>query len=225
MAMGLSQYTARLAQVDPEALWDTGMVVVLSAFGLSRALLVVENLRMFLAHPVLVLELPSLTKEGLFLTVAVAAVYVWRKGLALLRALDAAAPCGVLFWASLELGSVADGSRAGMPTAVPWAIASVFGRVHPVEVYSAIAALSLCGALLWVLRRRRRAGETAGWGLALAGLLLFVLDFFRLPLELYGTSRLDGIEVRALQVMVSGGALLAWAMARGAVPGDLGDAV
>ena len=225
MAMGLSQYTARLAQVDPEALWDTGMVVVLSAFGLSRALLVVENLRMFLAHPVLVLELPSLTKEGLFLTVAVAAVYVWRKGLALLRALDAAAPCGALLWGFLELGGVADGTREGMPTAVPWAVASVFGRVHPVEAYSAIAGLSLCAGLLWVLRLERRTGETAGWGLALAGLLVFVLDFFRLPLELYGTSRLEEIEWRALEAMIAGGALLAWAMVRGAGRGDLGDAV
>jgi phosphatidylglycerol---prolipoprotein diacylglyceryl transferase len=215
-AMTLSLYTARLAGIDPDALWNTGAVLVFTAFGLSRALLVVENLHTFLVYPVLVLELPSLTKEGVLLTAVVGVMYAWRKGLPLLRTLDAAAPCGALLWAFQGLGGLAEGTRNGMPAAVPWATLSSYGRVHPVEAYYALAGLLLAVGLVGVLKLDLRAGETAAWGALLYGLLLFVVDFFQLPIEPNGTSWFDGIQVRALEAMGVGGALLAGIAGRGA---------
>jgi phosphatidylglycerol:prolipoprotein diacylglycerol transferase len=213
-AMALGLRTARMAGIDRDAFWDTGMVAVLSAFLLSRALLVAENLRIFLQYPLLVLQLPSLTAGGLFLTGIATWVYLRRRRLPLLRALDAAAPCAALLAASFEFGRVADGTREGMPTALHWAIASAFGQVHPVELYSAIAWLALCVALLWVLGRAKDAGETAAWGLVLGGLLLFALDFFHLPSELFGGTWLDPIQWRAL-MSIAGGFLMLAALADG----------
>jgi phosphatidylglycerol:prolipoprotein diacylglycerol transferase len=209
-AMALGQWTARLAHVDPDGLWDTCMVSVLAAFVLSRGLLVIENLHAFLAEPVLVLELPSLTKPGMFLTVLVVIAYAGYKRLPLLPLLDALAPCGALLWAFLELAGVADGPSEGMPTSMPWAVESSFGHVHPVEIYSAIAALVLCIGLLWLFQRAS-AGQTSAFGLIFAGLLLFVLDFFRLPAMIYDSAALDPIQNRALLVVAAGTLLLIWA--------------
>lgn len=206
-AMALGLRTARMAGIDRDAFWDTGMLAVFSAFLLSRALLAVENLRVFLAYPLLLLQLPSLTDGGLLLAVVVTALYMRRRRLPLLGALDASAPCAALLGAALEFGRVADGTREGMPMAWRWAVASAFGQVHPVEIYSAVTWLATCGGLLWVLARARRAGETAAWGLVLGGLLLFALDFFHLPSVLYGTAWLDRVQWRAL-MLIGGGCLM-----------------
>jgi phosphatidylglycerol:prolipoprotein diacylglycerol transferase len=196
-AMILGQRTARVARVDRDAFWDAGMITVFAAFILSRVLLVVENLRTFLAYPVLVLELPSLTKTGLWATAFVAFLYLRRRGLPLLDVLDAAAPCAALLCAFLSLGRAAEGTRE-------------FGRVHPVELYSAAAWLVLCVVLLRIQQRAHTSGETAAWGLVLGGLVLFLMGFFRLPEMLYGQAWVDGSQWRAVEYMVAGSLLLAW---------------
>jgi phosphatidylglycerol:prolipoprotein diacylglycerol transferase len=208
-AMLLGQHTARLARVNAGALWDAGMVAVFSAFVLSRALLAAENFSLFLGFPVLLLQAPSLTVGGMVLTAMVCLYYLRRRRLPLLGTLDAAAPCAALLAAFLEMGRMAEGTHEGMPTKVRWAIESPFGRVHPVEVYSAMAWLVLCALLLWLLRRARREGETAAWGLLLGGLAIFALDFFRLPSELFGNPIFDRVQWRAIALMLAGGATLA----------------
>jgi phosphatidylglycerol:prolipoprotein diacylglycerol transferase len=218
-AMALGLRTAQMARIDRDAFWETGMVAVFSAFLLSRALLVVENLRIFFSYPLLVLELPSLTAAGLLLAAVATALYLRRRRLPLPGVLDAAAPCAALLGAALEFGRVADGTREGMPTALHWAIASAFGQVHPVELYSAVASLAVCAVLLWVLGRAKRAGETAAWGLVLGGLLLFLMDYFRLPAALYGSAWLDRIQWRAL-MLIGGGCVMLMLLGDGDVRED-----
>ena len=59
--------------------------------------------------------------------------------------------------------------------------------------------------------------------------MLFVLQFFRLPVALYANSLLDGYQLRGLEMMVAGGLLLSWLLGIGAQPPlqtkDAGDAV
>jgi len=209
-AMLLGLRTSRMARVDPNGFWDAGMLAVFGAFLLSRALGVLENLRIFLAYPGLALELPSLSAGGLLLTAVGVVVYLKHRDISLLGAMDAAAPCAALLAGCLELGWACYGTRDGMPTRVPWAVASEYGRVHPVEIYSAMAWVGVCGWLLLTLGRGLRAGETAARGFAVGGLVLFAMDFFRLPQEMYGTAWLDGIEWRAMGLMLAGGAMLVW---------------
>jgi phosphatidylglycerol---prolipoprotein diacylglyceryl transferase len=230
-AMILGLRTSRAAGVDRDAFWDAGMVVVFSAFLFSRALLVAQNLRIFLTYPVLVLELPSITVGGLVLTAVVAIAYLRRRRLALLRVLDAAAPGAALLAAFLEMGWTAEGRREGMPTSMPWAVDSAFGRVHPVEIYASIVWLALCIALLWMLSQRHRPGVTAACALALGGLAAFALDFFHLPSLPEGTAGiatwLDRVQWMALASMVAGSHMLAH-FAGDAPPRDgreLGDAL
>ena len=211
LALGLR--TAVLAKIDRDAFWDFGLFSVGAALLLSRILLIAENFNTFRQFPIAVLELPAVSAGGLLVTVFAAFWYLRRRRLPLLGALDAAAPCAALFWAFLDVADFADGTREGMPSAMPWAITSSFGRVHPVEIYMALCWLLAAAAMFWVLTRQRRRGQAASFGLILAGLVFIFTDFFRLPNQLYGNQVLDGIQWRGLEMIVVGSLMLAWRLA------------
>ena len=184
-ALGLSQRTARYAGIDGEALWDAGVTAMIAAFVISRVLLVAFNLHSFLLYPTLLLAVPSLTSTGVLLTAAFLLVYLRRRRLPLLTVLDASAPCAALIWGFVNLGRIVEGTKDGMPTTLPWGVGDrMLGAVHPVEVYTLLAAVGLCLALLGLLRQRGYTGETTAIGLLIAGVAVFFLDFFRLPSNL-----------------------------------------
>jgi phosphatidylglycerol:prolipoprotein diacylglycerol transferase len=213
-ALLLSQRTARLAGVAPEAMWDTGMAAAITALVVSRLLLIATNLKSFLSYPLLVLSLPSFTFSGVLLTALILAIYLRRKRLSLARVADAAAPCLALLWAILSLGSFATGSQ-GMPTTLPWAIDDrILGPIHPVEVYTASAALFLCVLLFRALSFSTTPGKTAATGLFLAGPIAFFLDFFTQPADPAHIVLLDPIQWLALAMALAGFFLLLPQLAR-----------
>ena len=224
LGLACSERTARLAGVDPEALWDAGLFATLTAFVLSRLLLLVENFRSFLAFPLLLLAVPSLTATGLLLTVI--ATYLWLrvKRVPILAALDAWAPCGMLVWALLALGHFAEGSDPGLPTTLPLPFGVPMPgepvELHPVAVYAALCALGLGAAAYRLLRTQTRAGETAGFTLAGAGVTQFLLSFLRQP-GVKAVAGLDLIEWVAVGMMVAGGLLIAGTTASQPGTGDL----
>ncbi len=214
LAMALGLRTSRWARIDPDAFWDLGMVTAVSAIVLSRLMLVLENPRIFLHYPWAVLELHELSAGGELATLLVAIWYLYRRRLPVLGVADAASPCLMLLSAFGQLGDYAGGLRQGLPTTVPWAVGSSFGRVHPVELYTAGGLLLAVAMVLWVLARGAGRGIAAAAALLAAGLAYTLTDFFHLPNALYGTDRLDGIEWRGLEFMALGTVLLAWRLAR-----------
>jgi phosphatidylglycerol:prolipoprotein diacylglycerol transferase len=219
-ALALSQRTARYANLDGAALWDAGMIAMIAAFVISRALLIVFNFHSFLMYPVLLMAVPSLTSTGVLLTAAFLTVYLRRKRLPLLAVLDASAPCAALIWAFVNLGRIAEGTKDGMPTTLPWAVGgrmpalmhgAIQAGVHPVELYTLLVALVLCALLFGLLRRRDYTGTTTAIGLLTAGAAVFFLDFFRLPSDLYPnpqTAWLDPAQFLALGMIAAGGVLV-----------------
>lgn len=209
-ALALSQRTAAPAGVDPDHLWDAGIVAVLSAFLASRLLLAAVNLRLFLAHPLLVLAQPSLTPGGLAVTAAVVWLWLRRQHLPLRRVLDAWAAPATLLAAILQLGHFLEGTDAGMPTTLPWGVPAHSGlpyaRVHPVQLYAAGAYGLLCIAILRRTRRRgsRLAGELAALGLGAGGTITYGLDFLRQPYEDLGGAWLDPAQWLALTALLVG---------------------
>ena len=198
VALLLSQRTAVLAGLAPEAMWDAGVVAAISVFVISRLLLVAFNFKSFLAYPTLILTLPSVTLTGLFGTGVVMMYYLRHRGISYARFLDAAAPCLALLWAILSLGGFATGSE-GLPTTLPWGIEdAMLGRIHPVEVYTAIAAVLLCIVLmraLFVAHTRGDApGKTAATGLFLFGAIAFFLSFLTQPSESSQIFILDPVQ-------------------------------
>ncbi len=206
-ALGLSERAAGLARVSADKLWDAGLFAVMAAFALSRVLLVVTNFKSFLAYPLLLLAVPSLTASGLLLTVIATFLWLRWKGLPVGRTLNAWAPCATLLWAFLALGHFAEGSDPGMATGLPWGIRmpGESTPLHPVALY--------VGLFAWVLTvivyRRVSAGDAASTALVGAGAGQFLLSFVRQPgVEM--VAGLDVLEWVALGMMVAGGVL--WVM-------------
>ena len=106
-ALTLSLRTAATVGLVPDKLWNAGLFTLLSAFALSRLLLIIANLHDFLAYPILLLMVPSLTAGGILLTILATAIYLRLRHLPLLDTLDAWAPCATLTWAFLALGHFA----------------------------------------------------------------------------------------------------------------------
>lgn len=210
-ALALSLRTAVIAGINPDRLWNAGLFLLLSAFVLSRLLLVVMYLHAFLTYPILLMAVPSLTPLGLLLTGIVTVLYLRVRRLPLLTTLDAWAPCATLVWAFLALGHFAEDSDPGLPTTLPWGRAMIAGgvRLHPVALDAAIAAVLLTVVLLRRLRHRRRRGDTAIFALAGVGLMQFLLTFLRQPdpsVELLGNV-LDPIQWVALGMIAAAGVI------------------
>jgi phosphatidylglycerol:prolipoprotein diacylglycerol transferase len=218
-ALSLSLRTAALAGLSPDRLWNAGLFVLLSAFVLSRLLLVVLYFHAFLTYPFLLLAVPSLTPLGLLLTGLVTLLYLRMRRLPLLATLDAWAPCATLVWVFLALGHFAEGSDPGLPTALPWGMAMFPGaaRLHPVALYAAIAAVSLTVALFLQLRRHKRPGDTAAIALTAVGIVQFLLTFMRQPYidAVASSGILDPIQWVALGMIVAAGVI--WLLPRKSV--------
>jgi phosphatidylglycerol:prolipoprotein diacylglycerol transferase len=207
-ALWLSQRTAKATGVDAEKLWDAGMFAVAAAFVVSRMLLIAMDLRAFVAYPLLVLSLPSLTYGGIVLTGVMLWLWLRWKKLPLLRVMDAWAPCAMVLWAALSLGHFIEGTDAGMPTRLPWGVVtpgdSVLGKVHPVQLYALLVAVVLCVWLLKVLVKARRVGMVASVALMAGGVASFGLGMLRQPVESMGDAWLDPAQWMALVAAVMG---------------------
>ncbi|MGD0446187.1 MAG: prolipoprotein diacylglyceryl transferase family protein [Edaphobacter sp.] len=208
LALTLSLRTAATLGLNPEKLWNAGLFTLLSAFALSRLLLIVTNLHDFIAFPILLLMVPSLSALGILLTLVATAIYLRVKHLPLLDTLDAWSPCATLTWAFLALGHFAEGSDAGLPTKLPWALRIPPDRtpLHPVALYAAITAALLTIVLLRQLPRRQHPGDTFALALAASGTAQFLLTFFRQPFP--DSNLLDPIQWIALGMIALAGLVL-----------------
>lgn len=182
-ALTLSLRTAGVTGLSPDKLWNAGLFTALSAFVLSRLLLIAASPHSFLAYPILLLTLPSLNATGILLTLVASAIYLRIHHLPLLTTLDAWSPCATLTWAFLALGHFAEGTDAGLPTTLPWGMAIPPGtiRLHPVALYAALTAAALTLTLLRQLPHRRHPGDTFALALAATGATQFLLSFVRQP--------------------------------------------
>jgi phosphatidylglycerol:prolipoprotein diacylglycerol transferase len=213
-ALSLSLWTAVIAGLSPDRVWNAGLFVLLSAFVLSRLLLIVMYLHAFLTYPILLLAVPSLTPLGLLLTAVVTALYLRMRRLPLLTTLDAWAPCATLVWAFLALGHFAEGSDPGLATTLPWGRPMIAGGIplHPVALYAAMVAVVLTVVLLGYLRRQQRRGDTAVLALAAVGIAQFLLTFVRQPdpaVEVLGNV-LDPIQWVSIGMIVAAGIIWLW---------------
>jgi phosphatidylglycerol:prolipoprotein diacylglycerol transferase len=207
-ALTLSLHTSAIVGLVPDKLWNAGLFTLLSAFALSRFLLIAANLHDFLAYPILLLMVPSLTAGGILLTILATAIYLRLRHLPLLDTLDAWAPCATLIWAFLALGHLAEGTDAGLPTTLPWGlpIPPSATRLHPVALYAAIVAAFLTVILLGQLPRRHYSGDTLALALATSGTAQFLLSFVRQPYP--DTGLLDPIQWIALGMIAASGLVL-----------------
>jgi phosphatidylglycerol:prolipoprotein diacylglycerol transferase len=195
-ALTIALHTARRLAIDPNKIWNLGLIAIFSVLLGSRLLLIVIHLRDFLAHPFWMLGLVSIRSNGVFyagvlLAIGICFGYISAVRLPLLRTLDCLTPALALGLAIESLGAFAAGSEYGSPTTLPWGIVYRHGlaalwsgaplgiRVHPVQLYEGAAALALF-VLQWILLpRRSQDGELAGIFLFGLGIAFYFLDLYR----------------------------------------------
>ena len=208
-AMGAGQWSAKLAGLTAESMWDAGLFALTAAFVISRVTLIVRDVHAFVSLPWVVLALPSFTYSGMALTAVVAAAYVRWKKLPVLAVMDAWAPCAALLAGALSLGHYFEGTDAGMPTNLPWGVhAPGMGRVQPVQMYGVAGSVVLFAVVVGMLRRRLRRGIVAEVALVVGGLMAFLLATMTQPVDWGGSAWLEPGQWIAMGAVVVGGLML-----------------
>ncbi len=178
-----------------ERVWTTGAVGIVTALVAARMLVIVFNLRDFIAHPFWMLGLSDLDDRfvygGMVLGICACAGYILAHRMDLPATLDAMAPAASLGLAIASLGSFAGGSDFGIRTTARWGVvytSRLAARwsgtplgvpLVPVQLYVAAAHLAVGGLTLWAALRLRRSGDAAGLWLFATGLSVFLLDQLR----------------------------------------------
>jgi len=199
-ALFTARVIARRLELNPEKVWDLGILGVLTALFAPRLILIFTNWRDFLAHPLWMIGILRVRSEvatigGIAAAIIVMSAFVFFTRMPFRGTLDALAPSLALGFAIASLGAFAGGSNFGTPTSLPWAVtytsrlASLWNGaplgtpLHPVQIYAALADLCLFALLLAMIVKRVgwkvRNGEVLGSWLFLHGVTNFFLNFLR----------------------------------------------
>lgn len=162
---------------------------------------------------------------GLPVALLVAFLVLRHRRLPVARTLDLLAPSVALGAAITRVGCFLNGCCFGTACAWPWGVRfpagslpeRVLGSValHPTQLYHALAALAILGALLWIDRRRAFDGAAVLSLCALMGLQRIAIESlrFREPSEIllrHGGTTWSVYQAAALALLVFGSAGLAW---------------
>jgi phosphatidylglycerol:prolipoprotein diacylglycerol transferase len=227
LALAMVQRTARITGGDPNQLWNLCVVALFAALVGTRLLLVIVNWTVLRSHPAWLLTLamvhhPLLAGVASLLALAAGLVYAHRKQMPLANTADALAAPLALGLAFEQFGALLAGSGFGTETGRRWAVlyTSPFAArwsgaplgvpVHPVQLYTALAFLTLSLALLVWLPARRQYGDVAGAGLCAAAAIVFFTEFLRDPAGrgVVFQGALDGPQIAAVALVLGGAALL-----------------
>lgn len=224
-ALLMARIIARRLALDPEKVWDLGLVGVITALIAPRLVLIAGNWADFRAHPLWMLGLvavrsPTAVLLGVAVAIATACTFLFFVGLPFRRTLDALAAPIALGYAIASIGAFAAGSEFGTPANLPWAViytsrlASIWNHtplgtpVHPTQIYAAIVELAvfflLIAAIATPLSKKLRDGGIMGAWLFLHGFSSFFLNFLRGDLTSTGFLL---TEIVAAAMVVAGGLL------------------
>ncbi|MCL4501867.1 MAG: prolipoprotein diacylglyceryl transferase [Deltaproteobacteria bacterium] len=214
-------------------IYDLCFYAVVAALVGSRLLYIILDPRPFLEHPLKIIALWEGGLDfqgGLFLALVVAIYYIRRHQLPWRTTLDALAlglPVGQFFG---RIGCFMAGCCYGKPSNLPWSVTFTDPKtlcplhvpVHPAQLYEAFLALGVFGVLSVLKTRKSYDGQLILTYFCLAGLVRFVVEFFRSPLDYRGPIifwAMPLTQVIALVLaMVSGGLLLYFGRRTAAVP-------
>lgn len=227
MALLLAQRTARIAGLNAAQVWNLCVVALFAALIGARLLLIAANWTTLRVHPAWVLGLamvhhPLVAAAAAVAGAAAAWVYARRHRMPLWTTADALAAPLALGLAFEQAGALLAGADYGTDTGVRWAVTytSVLAArwsgtplgvpLHPVQVYAALAYLTIAIALLVGLPLRRQPGDVAGLWLMATAVVLFMTEMFRDP-EGRGTvlgGAVDGPQMAAVGIVLLGALVL-----------------
>jgi len=194
-ALQLAVVRARRIGIDGSKIMDLGIYLIIAALVGAKLMLIVVDLKYFIAQPREILSLVragGVFYGGLIAALLVAVWLVRRYNLSLWTTADLFAPGIALGHVIGRFGCLMAGCCYGRPTSVPWAItftnpeaAANVGTplgvpLHPTQLYDAGAELAILLVLLFTERKGKTfAGRTFWLYVLLYGISRFVIEFFR----------------------------------------------
>jgi phosphatidylglycerol---prolipoprotein diacylglyceryl transferase len=206
----------------PEQIYDLSFYGIVAAIIGSRLMDVILKWDYFSAHP---LEIFMLWKGGLafqgglILGLITILFYIYRHQMALWTTLDIMAFATPLGQFIGRFGCFMAGCCFGRECHQPWAVtfnnpdtlAPMGVALHPTQLYESFLALGVFFFLMWLRHRQRFPGQIIGIYLLLAGLVRFLVEFFRGdergPVLLLG---MPSTQVVALGIMLGAALFLVW---------------
>jgi phosphatidylglycerol:prolipoprotein diacylglycerol transferase len=227
LALWLAQRTARIADVNPAQVWNLCVVSLFAALIGARLLLIIVNWTSLRLHPSWMLGLamvhhPLVAAAGATAGGAAALAVAHRQKMPLWSTADALAAPLALGLAFEQVGALLAGSGYGTDSTARWAVtyhSALAARwsgtplgvpLHPVQLYAALAYLTIALLLLLWMPLRRQTGDVAGLWLMATGVALYITEFWRDP-EGRGTvlsGALDGPQVAAIVLVLAGAVML-----------------
>ena len=182
--------------IDPDKLWNLGIVAIISGVAGAKILMVLVDLGYYRDYPGEIFALSTLQaggvwSGGLVLAIIMCVWYMRRNRMPVLASCDVFAPGLALGHAFGRLGCFAAGCCWGRETHVPWAVtfrnplaAEIVGTplgvpLHPTQLYELVLELANCIFLVWLLRRKKFEGEIIGTYLIVYGVGRYFIEFFR----------------------------------------------
>ncbi len=192
----LASRNAARAQLNPDAIWNLGLIIIFSALVGAKLLLFVSDYSYYSQNPREIFSLATLRSSGVYyggllLALIASAWYMHRAKLPGWRVADITAPGIALGQAIGRIGCLSAGCCYGKPTTMPWGItftnpysAENVGvplnvPLHPTQIYESIGSFLLFMYLMWRLGRKHFTGQVILEYLALYATLRFVIEFFR----------------------------------------------
>jgi phosphatidylglycerol---prolipoprotein diacylglyceryl transferase len=168
--------------------WDVGEVLDLSLYAIiggvigARIGYVLVNWRDFAADPVRVLTIwrdAGLVFYGALIGGGIVAwLYGRRRGWSLGQIADAASPGLALGYGIAMIGTLLYGLNYGRPAVLPWSV-HLFGEPrHPTQMYLLVAAVAICGILVWREKRPHTPGRLFWEFVVLYALARVVVEVF-----------------------------------------------
>jgi phosphatidylglycerol:prolipoprotein diacylglycerol transferase len=226
VGLWMSVRVARRQGLDPEKIWNLGVLVVLMGLLGAKVLLIVNDWGYYSAHPGEIFSIGTLQAGGVFsggflAALAAAAWYVRRHHMPALRTCDSFAPGLALGHAIGRLGCFAAGCCYGKPTHHLWGITftnplanawvgTPLGvPLEPTQLFESAVELANFFILYWLIRRKKFDGQVIGAYMFLYGFARYFLEFIRDDPgrgSLFGGA-MTGTQLISILLVIAGGAL------------------
>ncbi len=189
-------HVGREQGLDPEKLWNLGIIAVLSGIIGAKILYIFNEMGYYRDHPGELFSFSTLQAGGVWSGGVVLALilciwYMRRNDMPVLRTCDVFAPGLALGHAFGRVGCFAAGCCFGKETHVPWAVTfhnplanEIVGTplgvpLHPTQLYEMVVELANCLFLVWLIKRKKFEGEIIGTYLIIYGIARYFIEFFR----------------------------------------------
>jgi phosphatidylglycerol---prolipoprotein diacylglyceryl transferase len=191
-AIGLWNASRRALKVNisPEAVWDSGLWIIIGTIVGARLLYVVTYWKQDLADKpwteIFMVHHGGLVfYGGLIGAILCTLIYLLVKKLPVWKFGDVMAPGIALGYAIGRIGCLMNGCCYGRPTDLPWAVRFPPGHqtegtsVHPTPIYETLLNIPLYLFLAWLFPRRKFDGQVFATYLMCYAVLRSLVEFFR----------------------------------------------